>query len=177
MGDEFVAPWDVTVVKVVANDRSPSTAITVFYTVVGTSVPFTSTAAAFAFYSDALSTSVVSGAFEATLSSQAASNTAVYLANSDVISMQPRIQNTLFTVSPTAVPSYSPGSATPAPTSNPTPSPTQSPSSSPTYRAGRPTPSPTTIPTESPTIASTLSSAIVSVTQVQCSIYMCIIYA
>lgn len=153
-----LVPGNVVVSGVVKKLGAPPS-ITVNYIVTGPSTDFTSTAAAFTSYSNALTTSILSGLFGANLVSQATNNTAIYLAGTNVIAAQAIIQNVPFilpTMVPTAAPSYSPGSPTAVPTVAPTPSPTMSPTA---YAAGG--------PTSVPTMAASPPAANLFVTQVK----------
>lgn len=134
----------------IASPSSP-TAVVITYVVAATSADFASTGAAYTAFSNALTLSISTGIFSSNLESQAAANTAIYLAGSSIVPQQPSlIQSFPFTsaptMSPTAVPSYAAGKPSPTPTRSPTASPTSRPTVSPSYGAGQPTPQPTASP-------------------------------
>lgn len=128
-----VQPSNVAVTGVAV---SPSSAadIIVRYIVTAPSTPFATVAEAYTTYADALTTSIARGSFAATLTAQATTNGAIYLASSSMIPLQASVRNML-TATPTAEPSYMPTV------------PTRIPTALPTYSPGSPTPVPTsTVP-------------------------------
>lgn len=138
---------NVALTATVTSPSSPSDAV-VSYNVTGPSAPFGSLAAAYAAYSSALTTSIASGSFAATLTARAVANVAPSLTSRSVVPQQATIPNFLTavpSVSPTSTPTYSGGKPTPWPTLLPTLSPSVRPVASPVYAAGSPSFMPTTI--------------------------------
>lgn len=90
-----VAPASVNITSVVADPRSPDSDIVVSYIVTASSAPFIDTAAAYAVYTAALSSSIATGSFQQSLKAQATANLATYLADGFVVARQADIEEAL----------------------------------------------------------------------------------